>query len=855
MKSAKARKSIACLIIFIIGSMLFAGSLSWAKGRQETRNILVLNSYHKGYRWTDDIIEGISSVLGPEGQQLHLTVEDMDTKRVAADQEYFNKLYEVYRYKFKDRNFDLVICSDDAAFRFLEQFHQQLFPDTPVIFCGVNYFEDGMLKDQPLFTGVVEMYDIRGTIQAALRLHPATKSIYVINDKTITGQGVRRTLLEVTKEFPDVNFISLEDLPMAEIQDKVRQLPSDSLVLFLVFFQDTAGDHFNYDESISLIAAGSRVPIYGVWDFYLGHGIVGGVLTSGYSQGAMAAQLALRVLAGEQPSHIPPVKDNVNRAMFDERQMKRYGIGRAQLPEGSTIINESYTAKKQVLVLQSYHSDMPWVHSVDTGVRAVLGAEPDVECYFDYMDTKRNPNPEYLQQLYDLYKYKYGNKKFDAIITVDDNAYDFVLTHHQEIFPGTPMAFCGVNDFNEQVFTANHNWVSGVVENVNIPGTLDVALRLHPRARNIVVINDHSGVGQTNLRMLRDSMPPYQERGIHFDLLDDMTMAEVRDYVARLGDDSLILLLTFNQDKANHVFSYEESMDLIAEKAKVPIYGLWDFYLGHGLVGGFLTDGYSQGELAATLALRMLRGEAPGQIPVVRQSPNNYMFDYRQLVRFGVDPQKLPPGSMVLNQPASFYGQYRTLVWGVGLFIFLLVIAICFLYVNIIGRKKVEQELKVHATTDTMTGVINRRTGLLFLEEQLVRADEAGKPCTICFIDINDLKRVNDQWGHHQGDRLIETVCQLIKEALRPADILARLGGDEFLIIFPSCTIPLAALIWESIATQTVEYNKTESYFQVSLSHGFAQYNPGSTVSSNELIKEADFCMYQDKMKQKGIIK
>lgn len=278
MKSAKARKSIAWLIIFIIGSMLFAGSLSFAKGRQENRSILVLNSYHKGYRWTDDIIEGIFSVLEPEGQQIHLTVEDMDTKRVTADQEYFNKLYEVYRYKFRDRKFDLVICSDDAAFRFLEQFHQQLFPGTPVIFCGVNYFEDEMLKDQPLFTGVVEMYDIRGTIQAALRIHPNTKNIYIINDKTITGQGIRRTLLEVTKEFPDVNFISLEDLSMAKIQDKVRQLPSDSLVLFLVFFQDTVGGHFSYDESISLIAAGSRVPIYGVWDFYLGHGIVGGVL-------------------------------------------------------------------------------------------------------------------------------------------------------------------------------------------------------------------------------------------------------------------------------------------------------------------------------------------------------------------------------------------------------------------------------------------------------------------------------------------------------------------------------------------------------------------------------------------------
>lgn len=332
-------------------------------------------------------------------------------------------------------------------------------------------------------------------------------------------------------------------------------------------------------------------------------------------------------------------------------------------------------------------------------------------------------------------------------------------------------------------------------------------------------------------------------------------MDEVRDYVARLGDNSLILLLTFNQDKANHVFSYEESIDLIAEKAKVPIYGLWDFYLGRGLVGGFLINGYSQGEMAAKLALRMLRGEAPGQIPVVRQSPNSYMFDYRQLVRFGVDFQKLPPDSVILNRPVSFYEQYHTLVWGVGLFIFLLVIAICFLYVNIIGRKKVEKELKVHATTDTMTGVINRRTGLLFLEEKLLEADESHEPCTICFIDINDLKNVNDQWGHHQGDRLIETVCRLIEGALRPSDILARLGGDEFLIIFPSCTAAQAALIWESIIAQAAEYNKSEFYFQVSISHGFVQYEPGSAVPSDELIKKADFYMYEDKMKQKGITK
>lgn len=848
MQSAKIRKFSIGLIAIAVSVMLIASSLAFAERVYSKKNILILNSYHKGYKWTDNILEGISSVLGPNSQSFNVLVEDMDTKRISADDAYLNKLYEIYKYKFQDKKFNVIICSDDAAFQFLEQFHQELFPNTPIVFCGVNYFEEGMVSERNVFTGVVEMYDIRTTIETALAIHPATRNVYVVNDKTITGQGIRRTLIDVTSEFPNVNFISWEDLSMPEIQAKVQTLPDDSLVLFLVFFQDIAGNYFDYDESIALISNKSRAPVYGVWDFYLGHGIVGGMLTSGYSQGSLAAKMALSILNGEQPSAIPVAKDNVNRMMFDEMQMKRYGIRKAQLPENSVIINQSYTDKKQVLILNSYHPDMVWVQNIDAGIKSVLGENKNIECYLDYMDAKRNTSPEYLQKLHDIYKYKYSNKKFDAVIVADDIAYNFMLTYRQELFPNAPVVFCGVNNFEEQKFAGYSDWFTGIVENVDIAGTIDVALKLHPDTKNIVVVNDNTAVGESNKRLLQASIPEFAVRGINFILLEDLNMSAVQEKVAQLSPDSIILLLTFNQDKSNNIFSYEESVELISQQARVPIYGLWDFYLGHGIVGGLLTNGYSQGELAAKMVSRILEGESPGNIPVVRESPNSYIFDYNQLLKFKVDPKKIPDGSLLVNQPITFYEQYKTLVWGVGLFIITLVVAICLLYVNIARRKKVEEELQIYATTDTMTGVLNRRTGLLFLEEQMALADRTGRECTICFVDVNDLKKVNDQCGHSEGDRLIEAVSSILKSALRKSDILCRLGGDEFLVIFPACTLTQAELTWARIDADIQAYNANHANcFQVSVSRGFAQYVPDSAVSPNELIKEADFNMYNDK--------
>ena len=287
-----------------------------------------------------------------EGKSVHIRYEYMDTKHV-SDPTYFELLYATYKYKYRTSRFDVIIATDNDAFDFLKQYRDPLFPATPVVFCGVNYFEPSQLEGKKLFTGVNEAADIKATLDLALRIHPATRQIVVINDKTTTGRVVHREVERLVPAYQGrVRFLFLEELEMPEILKAVQKLGPDSLVFYGLFFRDKAGRFYEYDEGISLIAESCPVPVYGVWDFYLGYGLTGGMLTSGYYQGEAAARMAVRVLHGEKVENIPIVMKSPNRYMFDYRQLKRFGLFYFPLPEGSTVINEPaplYSVPKSVV--------------------------------------------------------------------------------------------------------------------------------------------------------------------------------------------------------------------------------------------------------------------------------------------------------------------------------------------------------------------------------------------------------------------------------------------------------------------------------------------------------------------------
>jgi hypothetical protein len=280
---------------------------------QARKHILVLHSYNKGLDWTDSEDEGIASILKSHSLSIEVYTEYLDTKRFPGAQRY-PFFFDMLKQKYASTVFNAIICTDDNAFNFLLKYHDALFPGVPIVFCGVNYFNDSRLVgNRDLITGVVESFDIRDTLRTALRLQPDTSRVVVINDRTTTGLANKKVLDQVTPEFKSkVDFVFLEDLDMADLLKKVRSLRSGTIILLMSFNRDRSGQIFDYDQSIYLISHAASVPIYGIWDFYLGKGIVGGMLTSGRDQGRLAAQMALRIMDGVPVRDIPIVTKSSN---------------------------------------------------------------------------------------------------------------------------------------------------------------------------------------------------------------------------------------------------------------------------------------------------------------------------------------------------------------------------------------------------------------------------------------------------------------------------------------------------------------------------------------------------------------
>jgi PAS domain S-box-containing protein len=337
-------KNIKGYKIFLLAGLLVLSlsvrSFAVPKWDFNSRKILVLHSYNKTMLWADGLTEGVLSVLGDDTlMQYELSFEYMDTKRIFNPQ-YLDLLYDLFKLRYVDSKFDLIITFDDDAFNFIID-RPDLFPNTPVVFGGLNYFEDSFLEIYTNITGVAEFYDLERTLEVALWLHPETKEVVVVNDLTATGVGNKKRVMEVMPIFEDrVSFRFLEDYTIEELCGKVAELDKGSIILLLSFNRDKDGRNLRYRPLARLISESSKVPIYGVWEFYLGKGIVGGKLTSGFYHGKTTAEIAKRVLDGEHPQNIPVVKHGAeNKYMFDYRQLKRFKIHRNKLPQGSVVIN------------------------------------------------------------------------------------------------------------------------------------------------------------------------------------------------------------------------------------------------------------------------------------------------------------------------------------------------------------------------------------------------------------------------------------------------------------------------------------------------------------------------------------
>jgi len=373
----------------------------------------------------------------------------------------------------------------------------------------------------------------------------------------------------------------------------------------------------------------------------------------------------------------------------------------------ASLSHPSADKKKHVLVIHSYNQGMGWTDYITQGIESALhSTDQEIDLHFEYMDTKRIHDEQHLQNLRELYRHKYRNCRLDVIISSDDNAFRFLLAHHRQLFPGTPIVFCGVNDFKDSMLVG-HNLITGVVGSFDIKATFEVALQLQPGSKQMFVIVDKTLSGAIVKELMMKDIPYFKDV-LQFTFLENLDMSEVLERVKNLSNESIVFLISLLIDKSGNTFSFESSSALISQKSAVPIYSHSDVYLGHGIVGGKMNCGDALGQMAGEMALRILYGEKVTNIPVVKKSPNRYMFDYKELKRFNIKSSLLPNGSIIINKPSSFYSEHKGLIWSAIVSIAGLLLIILIFSVNIINRRRAEEKLKKYR--DHLEELVENRT-------------------------------------------------------------------------------------------------------------------------------------------------
>jgi signal transduction histidine kinase/ABC-type uncharacterized transport system substrate-binding protein len=275
--------------------------------------------------------------------QIELYSEDLEAV-LFPDEASQHQFRDWYIRKYRDRRPDIIVAVGPDPLKFLADSHEAAFPNVPIVFCGSTREMLELRKLDSHFTGVWGAAAPDKTLEAALRLEPSTKHVVVVGgvaayDRKL--ESIAKQSLQKYESKLDITYLTNLDMPT--LLDRLRHLPSNTIVYHTSIMQDAAGSRFiDASQSVPLVAGAANAPVFVVDDVDIGHGTVGGDVLSFAAQGQVAARMAVRILNGENPRDIPIVK-NADVYMFDWRALRRWGIKESNLPPDSVILNRQPT--------------------------------------------------------------------------------------------------------------------------------------------------------------------------------------------------------------------------------------------------------------------------------------------------------------------------------------------------------------------------------------------------------------------------------------------------------------------------------------------------------------------------------
>lgn len=603
---------LTLLRLFIVLAFLSVFSSLPLHADSINKRVLLIDSYHKGYSWSDGIIRGVHEVL--LDANVEFEIHRMDTKRNRS-KDFILQAAKIAKDKIKSFAPDVVIiCDDNAVKHVLQSFYKNV--DLPFVFCGVNW--DASIYGLPYSntTGMVEVDLIKPLVRQLRPIAKGERLGYLALDSVSSHKNL--------KGHQSSNGINYHKIYMVESYEEWKQkyIAMQNEVDMLILGNHVGLKEWNESALPHFIRQNTRIPSGSLAPGRMEFSLLG-YLRFPEEHGRWAAQNALKILNGTKPVEIPITHNQEGRVVINHYLSEKLGITFPPALFKRAEIFRPYN-KKKILYISSYNLTVHWSRGIHNSMLKELN-RTGVEYKEFFMGAKRNRSDDHLTKKAQEAKQLIETFSPDVVITSDDAAVKYVVTPHYKDSK-LPFVFCGLN-WDASIYglpTAN---VTGMVE-VELIVPLIKQLRRYAKGPRLGWLSENSMTQKRNV--------VYHQKlfGIKYDKIymvnsyDDWKTAFLR-----LQDEVDMLVV-----QAPHAVSgwNKEEEHALTEKHLKILTGALTVNQTPFTVMGYVRLPEEQGEWVAETALRILDGTLPKDIPVVQNKQGKLILNRRLLKKLGV---------------------------------------------------------------------------------------------------------------------------------------------------------------------------------------------------------------------------
>jgi len=365
-----------------------------------------------------------------------------------------------------------------------------------------------------------------------------------------------------------------------------------------------------------------------------------------------------------------------------------------------TLVNAAFGADygplKRVLILESF--GQPLATAGALALRTTLERElgHPVDVYHFSLDVARFPRPNHEAQLCEFLTLRYQENKLDLVAAIGAPAMRFVVHKCDRLYANIPVIVTGI-ERRRVPLDLPRSTTTSVAGEVDLPGHIENILRLLPDTRRIVMMHGASAYDQFWAKENRRELQRFAGR-VDIAWLEGLSFADMRTQVAKLPAGTVVFLGLIVLDAAGMQIGREEALERLREVSSVPIFGYFESYVGKGIVGGKLYPDLEAGVEAGRTAIRILKGEVPSAIEprVIRETRPTY--DWRELQRFGIREERLPPDSEIRYRQQTVWEAYR---WHIAAAIALLLLQAVLITGLVLQRARQQRAEAERKTAET----------------------------------------------------------------------------------------------------------------------------------------------------------